>query len=791
MFDPEADTGKTGMVPGPVRHSSPGERPEHYGAPEKPMEPDSGTGDRRGDPLDSPAGRETWRRLMSQYQAELEKQGLNRAEMETDHEFYDSFQWSEEDAAVLRDRGQKPIAYNIVATTIDWITGSEKRGRTDFKVLARQNEGSQQAERKTDLLKYVNDTSRAGYAESTAFFDAACAGLGWLEEAVQDEADGEPVYVRYENWRYMLHDSAGTERDLSDARYVFRVKWVDLDIAQSWFPKRKGFLRQAAFNHNQWSSFDYEYGDSPMDSAEKNAEFAGVMAAGEAFGEARPRVRIIEAWFRRPTAAKKMRGGQFSGELFDPTSRGHAAEVESGRAAVVDKTDMTMHCAMMTTTGLLWLGKSPYRHNRFPFTPIWCYRRGKTGLPYGVIRRARDIQEDINWRAAKALAILSSNKVIMEEGAIAGSMAEFQDEVHRPDAIIVTKLGKRLELNVDRDLAPAHIELMSRSIQMIQSLTGVTDENLGRETNASSGKAITARQDQGALATASIFDNLHFAKQVSGEKRLALIEQFFSEQKQFRITNQRGTPQFVTINSGLPEDDITATKADFVITETEWNATTRAAQVEMMMELLGQLAATAPQIALQLLDLAVEDMDVRNKDEMVRRIRSVTGARDPDSIEPTPEEMAKQAKMEHEEEQADRMREAEIRAKEAEGEHRTAGAGKLGADTEKVRVGMTLDAVAAQMQALTAAVQALTAPGAVPVADRILHEAGFKSRTEQEEDAAIDRDAASLEEMAAEGAALQEEAAMQAQPPDAAMPPDPMLPPPGAAPVPGNPLQPA
>lgn len=86
---------------------------------------------------------------------------------------------------------------------------------------------------------------------------------------------------------------------------------------------------------------------------------------------------------------------------------------------VVNKVMMRVRLAHMTVGDLLWEGPSPYRHNRFRFTPIWCYRRGRAdNLPYGMIRPIRDIQDDINKRASKALHILSSNKVIMDEGAL-------------------------------------------------------------------------------------------------------------------------------------------------------------------------------------------------------------------------------------------------------------------------------------------------------------------------------------------------------------------------------------
>jgi len=116
--------------------------------------------------------------------------------------------------------------------------------------------------------------------------------------------------------------------------------------------------------------------------------------------------------------------------------------------------------------------------------------------------------------------------------------------------------------------SPGHMrDIERRQASLIQQLSGVTDENMGRTTNATSGRAIVARQDQGALATAVIFDNLRYARQIHGSKMLSLTEQFMTEQKQFRITNMRGNAEFITINDSQPENDIVSTKADFIISE--------------------------------------------------------------------------------------------------------------------------------------------------------------------------------------------------------------------------------
>lgn len=718
-------------------------------------------------PLDSPKMDTQLRKLLAMYKDELDRQAENRADQAVDEDFYDNIQWREEDARTLKERGQVPLVYNVIASAVNWVIGTEKRGRSDYKILPRRKDSSKPAERKTQLMKYLSDVNRSPFNRSRAFEDCAKVGIGWIESGVQNEDDGEPVFMRYESWRNLLWDSACTEKDLTDCRYIYRTKWVDLDVAEAMFEDRKGILRASAAGKSSYG-LD-QYGDDAMDSQED--QLSGYASVRNALtGYDRSRVRLIECWYRKPTKVQRMIGGDFSGEVYDPKNPapGHKEEIDQGRAVPMTRTMMRMHVAIFCDTGMLWFGESPYRHNQFPFTPIWCYRRGRDGMPYGMIRGMRDIQEDINKRASKALYILSTNKVIMDEGAV-DDLDEFQDEVSRPDGIIVKKAGKSLEINAERELAPAHLDMMSRSISMIQSLSGVTDENLGRSTNATSGRAITARQEQGSMTTAAIFDNLRYAVQIHGEKELSLIEQYFSEQKQFRITNMRGTPEYVTINDGTPENDIVRTKADFVISEADWRSTIRQAQNEELFALLQQLAPVAPQLAMVMLDLLVEGMDIAQREEIVKRIRQFTGMRDPDAEEMTPEE--KQAEMQKQQAAAQQqelqMRDvmATIAGKEAKAQRDAVAAqkdmasiDKLGVEVKQILAAVAGQNVNSQKAALEAALAAISAPGAARVADTLLEEAGFVSRTEEEDATAK---GAAQEQMMAQQQMEQQQAAQQ------------------------------
>ena len=669
--------------------------------------------------LDANESIELHRRLLSYYRQELDRQSENRFQMAIDEDYYDSIQWSEDESNSLKERGQAPIVYNVTAQSINWVIGSEKRGRTDFKILPREKEDAKQAELKTKLLKYISDVNRLPFSRSRAFEDAIKAGIGWLEDGAQDDDDGEPIYSRYESWRNILHDSASTELDMSDARYIFRSKWVDVDVAKALFPGREAQIDNAVIDASMYGSFDMVDGDVPMDYMEFDRSSHSV--ARTLVSHKRQRVRLIECEYKVPEKVKRLRGGIFKGEIYDPQDRNHQEALLSGTSTVVEKVMMRVRIAHMTVKDLLWEGASPYRHNRFRFTPIWCYRRGRDNLPYGLIRPIRDIQDDVNKRASKALHILSSNKIIMDEGALPDgvSLDEFAEEIARPDSITVKRKGHELTINAERDLAAPHLELMSRGINMIQQVGGVTDELLGRTTNAVSGIAVQKRQEQGSLATNKPFDNLRLASQMQGELQLSLLEQFCTEEKTFRITNERGAPDFHRVNDGLPENEITRTKADFIISEAEWRTTMREAAAEQLMEIISKMP---PEVGMMLLDLAVESMDLPNREEISKRIRAVTGMKDPDQTEPTPEDMAQQQAAAEQAEAQKAMFMAELDGKTADTELKRAKIMREQGLAMKDRVDST-------GVAMTAAQAVITMPTIARVADGILQEAGWRDFT--------------------------------------------------------------
>jgi len=227
------------------------------------------------DDLDGPQSRDLFRKLMGHYLRELDAHAKARREMEQDEAFYDGDQWSGEDISILRSRGQDATVFNVIAQSINWVLGTERRGRTQHKVLPRRKEGAKAAQRKSELLKYLADVNLSDFHFSRAFADAVKVGVGWIESGIQSDDEGEPIYDRYETWRNVVWDSTATELDLSDARFIFRTKWVDIDTARQMFPKRQTIIDLAASADHDFGPALDRLGDEPMDSLEETYDDAG------------------------------------------------------------------------------------------------------------------------------------------------------------------------------------------------------------------------------------------------------------------------------------------------------------------------------------------------------------------------------------------------------------------------------------------------------------------------------------------------------------------------------------
>jgi hypothetical protein len=340
------------------------------------------------------------------------------------------------------------------------------------------------------------------------------------------------------------------------------------------------------------------------------------------------------------------------------------------------------------------------------------HRQHGDRMPYGVVRRVRDLQMDMNKRASKALFLLSTNQIFAEKGAF-DDINEAREEVNQPDGVVIYKAGKKFEVHRDSEMAAGQVQMMTLDGQAIQKSAGISDENLGRRTNAVSGRAIEARQLQGSVVTTQPFDNLRFAVQIQGEKLLSLVEQWYTEEKVIRLSGHKGRLDWLKVNQ--PEvqpdgsvrylNDITASMADFVVAEQDYSGTLRQVMFESLNQLAGRLP---PEVAIRIMTLAMEYSDLPNNDLVADELRKLTGERDPNKPL-TPEEQQQVQQQMQAQAEALQMQQESARQALAEQQAKVreinARAEKLEAEAEQLRAAGGNPALAQQMEGVAATVR--------------------------------------------------------------------------------------
>ena len=680
--------------------------------------------------------------LMSLLEYESERQSEERLQMQIDEDYNDHLQWRPEDARILMERGQAPLVFNEGRQTIDWLAGTEKRMRKDYKVLPREPDDEQGAELKTKLVKYTDDVNETQWHRSKAFKQAVTAGLSWLEEGVNPDPESEIIYSGMEDWRNIFRDSHSRNVDYNtDARYLFRRRIIDLDYATMLLPGSADHLKAMAGRHEEieqgddlWymgekltgaSETEWTRGNSHSTFGDRSAYMS---REGYFDNSSRRSVELIESWYRVPESVDVWQGGPFTGKIFNAADPAHVRAKAESVGGFYQAVKFRMRLMLGTKEAPCIDMASPFRHGRFTLVPIWGYRRARDGMAYGAWRGMRDIQDDLNKRRSKALFALSVNRIVMDEGAV-DDIEDTRQEAARPDGIIVKKANKTLTFEKNMADFQANLELAAQDSQLLRNAGGVTNENLGRDTNAQSGKAIGLKQDQGSLTSSELFDNLLLAIKQAGKLRLSHIEQFYTEEKAIRIVGERSPIQWLEINkvdplTGNVLNDVTAREADFIVDTQDYRASLAQSAQEQLFELLGKIATFAPQVVMNVLDLVVETVEIKGKDEWVSRIRKINGQRDP-SKPPTPEEQqAEQAGMQKQQMQekfAADMAQTQLEKLQAD-------IAKTRADMQKLDSSSVLQRVESMLAALQAAQIVHTVPGVVVAADEIASSAGLEDK---------------------------------------------------------------
>lgn len=522
-----------------------------------------------------------------------------------DYAFREGDQWTPAELKELAERGQPPTVQNEVKPIIDRVQGQFLMTRQTTTFIGRNSpQDDPQANLQADLLRFTDQKTGYEFHEAQVSMDGLTGGFGVLECGWRyDETGYKCIFQRAENPFHMFPDPFSIEYDWSDAKYIQRAKWLDLEDAIALWPEKERELR--AFLHGHEFELHEHLGVDPRMINESNALY---------LDRARKRIRPAETWYKRKVRRFVVLTKDGSVSVTSPLPQ---ADLDK----VMRKLPKGAYVTEPVYVDQLWLGvhlgallihhdKSPYQHSKFPFVPLFADRK-RNGEPFGLARNIVPINEAINKRKSKSLNMLTNRRIIAERGAL-DDPSKASIENAKADGYIEVEPGALSQGKVlfpdNQDIGMPQVSLLQDDKASMPRVSGISDESMGMRTEVRSGAGIARKQAMTNLITNPIVQNLRRFRYERTKLIYELMKEVYTEEMAFQVTDD---PQSVRVIQ-LTKSDINAIKErtyDLVITDTPDYNTVREQELEMVMQALPQIATYGPAWGKFLLELT----NLRNK----------------------------------------------------------------------------------------------------------------------------------------------------------------------------------
>ena len=505
-------------------------------------------------------------------------------------------QW---DVALRTERGNRPCyEFNKIRVTCKRIINDIRSNRPQGKVRAVEDGDVDTAQTVEGLVRNIWNVSDGDSAVDHAAEYQVTAGMGaWriVTEYSDDTAWDQDIKIKPITNPFCLYvDPACMDPVKRDARYWF----ITSTIAKEVYEDKYGKIPAVEFEKGEFDDDD-DWGDDDG-------------------------VRICEYWYKKPIA--KTLYLLPDGATVDELPQG----VEPLRTRQVQTNQI---CMIVMSGDKILEGPVEWAGAHFPFVMVYgeaIVIDGKRKW-WGLTRHAKDAQRSYNFSrtlAAESVALAPQFKWwatpmqaegLVEQWATAHQQnlpfMLFNADPSQPGA--PQRMG-------GADIPAALVQEMQISSEDIKAVTGIYDASLGQRSNETTGVAIRARQNEGAIATFNYSDNMARGIRRTWEILIDLIPKVYDTERSIRILGTDGAEKYVKVNhvdpiTGQTENDLSRGKFDVAITVGPNFSTQRQEAAEVYM----QLAQANPAVFGVAGDLIFKSMDLPYADDIAERMKVI------------------------------------------------------------------------------------------------------------------------------------------------------------------------
>lgn len=443
----------------------------------------------------------------------------SREDSELSRDYYDGYQLTAAERAVLQGRQQPPVINNRMQRALDGIMGVVQQGKTDPRALMRNppedqpqqpmgqpqlgqqvmgGNGGPPLEDAGDIasksLRFIADTTHFDELKMDVLENGIIEGCG----AAIVEIDGDNVIITQIRWEEFFYDPYSRRHDFKDARYMGVAKWMYADDVATIYPAAADAMGAFVDNGVLGGQPDSTWEDRPnqgmpwVDSARKRVMVVEIYH------------RTKSQWFRDVFYA----GGKLEGSI------------------------------------------SPYKDDAgVPTNPIegWSAYVDRQNNRYGPARTMRDLQDEINKRRSKALHEINTRQVQnVDPNAPPVDINTVRQEAAKPDGVI----PQGWNVVPRSDVVANNLEMLAEAKAEMERM-GPSPAILGRQGADASGRAVQMRQQAGLTELARVLGRHHNWQYRMYGQMWGRARQFWTGPKWVRVTGDVDAPQYIRVNEPI------------------------------------------------------------------------------------------------------------------------------------------------------------------------------------------------------------------------------------------------
>jgi len=488
---------------------------------------------------------------LKRFKTARDHQSKWRQEAREDYDFYSGDQWDEQDKAILRDQLRPEITFNRVGPVIDSVVGAEISNRQEVRFIPREIGDAGVNELLTAAAHWVRDNCDAEDEESDAFMDAVVSGIGVTETRMNFDVnpEGDVEIVRVDPFE-MYWDPAARKKNLSDSRFLFRVREMNRDEFEEMFPGR--------YDELGWDDPNIE----DRETAQPDIVDPGDDYRAPDSVKPKRSIKVLEyQWRQRETyyrVADQGRIAEFPQDKFDRLSK-RIPDLKS-----VKLNRFGYFRAYISGATLLEKGEAPYKKG-FNYKFITAKRERNTGLWYGLVRSMKDPQRWANKWLSQTLHVINSNAKggILAESDAFQNPRKAEEDWANPDAITWLRPGGLAKIQQKEAITyPSGLDkLMGFAVTSIRDVSGVNVEVMGLADRDQPGMVEDARKQSAFMILGGLFDSLKRYRKEQGRVLLAFIRDYISDGRLIRVDGENARYIPLVRSQGSEEFDIIVDQA--------------------------------------------------------------------------------------------------------------------------------------------------------------------------------------------------------------------------------------